>query len=279
MSRAEWSRLVLTLALIPLPLAGCHHTPKHALRQSQLRAHQLYHQNRQLAMERNGLGQSQAQMAAEKARLEQQYLAARQSLDAANARLQNLQASNGQLEDQMKGILASSRPETNPLSDDATLRLKKLKEKYPEFEFDPATGVSKFSTDLLFNSGSDEIRPEAARVIAEFASIMNQPDARHLKVLVTGHTDDRPVSKQTTQLKHQDNMGLSAHRALSVLRSLRKSGISEGRMGLSGYGMHQPVDSNQSESNRSRNRRVEIFVLAPESSVAGWDPDGKFERR
>lgn len=279
MSRTVWSRLFFSLLLMSLPLTGCRHAPKHALRQSQLRAHQLYHQNRQLAMERNGLSQSQAAMAAEKARLEQQYLAARQSLDAANARLQNLQASNGQLEDQMKAILTSSRPETNPLSQDATERLRKLKEKYPDFEFDPATGVSKFSTDLLFNSGSDEVRPEAARVIAEFASIMNQADARHLKVLVSGHTDDRPVSKQTTQVKHQDNMGLSAHRALSVVRALRKAGVSETRMGLSGYGMHQPVDSNQSESSRARNRRVEIYVLAPDSSVAGWDPDGKFERR
>ncbi len=268
---------LLTLPLLSLTAMGCNQAPRNALRQSQLRAHQLYEQNRQLAMERNGIGMTQSQLAAEKARLEQQYLATKQSLDAANARLQNLQASNGQLEDRMK--LMVGKPANSPLSEDATLRLKKLKEKYPDFEFDAQTGVSKFSTDLLFNSGSDEIRPEAIKVISEFASIMNQSDAKHLKVLVSGHTDDRPVARKTTQEKHHDNMGLSAHRALSVLRTLRKSGIAESRMGVSGYGMHQPVEGNKTESSRSRNRRVEIFVLAPDATIAGWDPDPNVDLR
>ena len=226
-----------------------------------------------LAMERNGLGMTQSQLAAEKARVEQQYLATKQSLDAANARLENLQASNGQLEDRMKNLLVTNRPSSNPLSDDSTLRMKRLKEKYPDFEFDPQTGVSKFSTDLLFNTGSDEIRPEAIKVLHEFASIMNQSDAKHLNVLVSGHTDDRPVVKAGTKEKHGDNMGLSAHRSLSVLRALRKSGVDEKRMGVSGYGMHQPVEPNKNEASRSKNRRVEIYVLAPDASVAGWDPD------
>lgn len=268
-SMKQISCCLLAAALTSVP-TGCRHAPRNALQQSQLRAHQLYQQNKQLAMERNGMGQ---QLAAEKARLEQQYLATKQSLDAANARLENLQASNGDLEDRMKHLLTTNRPNSNPLSEDSTLRMKRLKEMYPEFEFDPQTGVSKFSTDLLFNTGSDEIRPEAMKVLNEFASIMNQSDAKHLKVLVSGHTDDRPVAKSSTKEKHQDNMGLSAHRSLSVLRALRKSGINENRMGVSGYGMHQPVEPNTTEASRSKNRRVEIYVLAPDASVAGWDPD------
>ncbi len=270
MSRCTRTCLLLALSLSAAAPLGCRHAPRNALQQSQLRAHQLYQQNRMMA---NGMSMNQAQLAAEKARVEQQYLATKQSLDAANARLENLQASNGQLEDRMKNLLITNRPGSNPLSDDSTLRMKRLKEKYPDFEFDPQTGVSKFSTDLLFNTGSDEIRPEALKVLHEFASIMNQSDAKHLNVLVSGHTDDRPVSKATTKDKHGDNMGLSAHRGLSVLRALRKSGIDEKRMGVSGYGMHQPVEANKNEASRSKNRRVEIYVLAPDASVAGWDPD------
>lgn len=272
MSRCAKTCVLLALSLVATAPLGCRHAPRNALQQSQLRAHHLYQQNRMLA---NGMNATASQLAAEKARLEQQYLATKQSLDAANARLENLQASNGQLEDQMKHLLTSNRPSTNPLSEDATLRMKRLKEKYPDFEFDPQTGVSKFSTDLLFNTGSDEIRPDALKVLKEFSSIMNQSDAKHLKVLVSGHTDDRPVAKSTTKDKHGDNMGLSAHRGLSVLRALRQSGIAEGRMGVSGYGMHQPVEPNKSEASRSKNRRVEIYVLAPDASVAGWDPDSE----
>jgi chemotaxis protein MotB len=223
-------------------------------------------------MERNGMGATASQLAADKAALEQQYLAAKQSLDAANARLVNLASSNSQLEERMKTLMVKGG--NSPLSADANRRLEELRKKYKDFDFDPQTGVSKFSTDLLFSSGSDEVQPRAKQVLEEFAQIMNQGDARGLKVLVSGHTDDKPVSRKAVADRHQDNMGLSAHRALSVMRALRKSGINENRMGISGYGPYQPVEPNSTEQTRQKNRRVEIYVLAPDAPVANaWDPE------
>ncbi|HEY0982944.1 MULTISPECIES: OmpA family protein [unclassified Schlesneria] len=253
---------------------GCRSAPpRNALQQSQLRAQQLYQQNKMLAMERNGMGQTASQLAAEKAAMEQQYLAAKQSLDAANARLGNLASANNELEDRMRTLLVGNKPSNNPLSDESNRRLEEMRKKYKDFDFDPHTGVSKFSTDLLFASGSDDIQPRAKQILDEFAQIMNQGDARSLKVLVSGHTDDKPVSRKSTADKHHDNMGLSANRALSVMRALRKSGINENRMGISGYGAHQPVEPNSTEQTRQKNRRVEIYVLAPDTPVASaWDP-------
>ena len=269
--------LSTSLTLLAILSSGCHHAPpRSALQQSQLRAQQLYQQNRALAMQRDGMGSTASQLAADKAALEQQYLAAKQGLDAANSRLQNMASSNNQLEDRMKTLLASSKPGNNPLSPDSNRRLDELRRKYKEFDFDPQTGVSKFSTDLLFSSGSDDVQARAKEVLDEFASIMNQGDARNLKVLVSGHTDDKPVSRKATADRHGDNMGLSAHRALSVMRALRKSGISEGRMGISGYGPHQPVEANSTDQSRQKNRRVEIYVLAPDAPVANaWDPENR----
>jgi chemotaxis protein MotB len=45
-------------------------------------------------------------------------------------------------------------------------------------------------------------------------------------------------------------------------------------MGAAGYADNQPVVPNTDEKARSQNRRVEIFVLAPEAAIAGWDPLG-----
>ena len=256
---------------------GCRSAPpRNALQQSQLRAQQLYQQNKMLAMERNGMGSTAAQLAADKAALEQQYLAAKQNLDAANARLGNLASTNSQLEDRMRTLLVGNKPGNNPMSDDTNRRLEEMRKKYKDFDFDPQTGVSKFSNDLLFSSGSDEVQPRAKQILDEFAQIMNQGDSRSLKVLVSGHTDDKPVSRKSTADKHHDNMGLSANRALSVMRALRKSGINENRMGISGYGPHQPVEPNSTEQTRQKNRRVEIYVLAPDTPVANaWDPGMK----
>ena len=186
---------------------GCRSAPpRNALQQSQLRAQQLYQQNKMLAMERNGMGSTAAQLAADKAALEQQYLAAKQNLDAANARLGNLASTNSQLEDRMRTLLVGNKPGNNPMSDDTNRRLEEMRKKYKDFDFDPQTGVSKFSNDLLFSSGSDEVQPRAKQILDEFAQIMNQGDSRSLKVLVSGHTDDKPVSRKSTADKHHDNI-------------------------------------------------------------------------
>ncbi|MBX3436911.1 MAG: OmpA family protein, partial [Planctomycetaceae bacterium] len=165
----------------------------------------------------------------------------------------------------------------SPLSRDATRRFEELARKYPEFEFDPYTGVSKFTGDLLFATGSSDIRPEAHPVLAEFARILNDGDARQFNILVVGHTDDRPIVKASTKSKHANNWELSAHRATAVVDSLSKQGLSEHRMGVAGYSKFQPVAMNSDDSSRQRNRRVEIFILAPDAKIASnWDHGPRF---
>ncbi|MCA9033143.1 MAG: OmpA family protein, partial [Planctomycetaceae bacterium] len=136
------------------------------------------------------------------------------------------------------------------------------------FEYDPATGVSRFNGDLLFSSGSDEIRSEGAQVLREFAKIMNQPEASQLHILVVGHTDSQPVVQPSTKARHETNWELSAHRATRVVRALAVDGISEPRLGLAGYNQYQPAAPNSSDSSRQLNRRVEIYILAPNAQIA-----------
>jgi chemotaxis protein MotB len=42
-------------------------------------------------------------------------------------------------------------------------------------------------------------------------------------------------------------------------------------MGVMGYGQYQPVSPNDVADGRQRNRRVEIFVLGPETPMVGWN--------
>jgi chemotaxis protein MotB len=122
------------------------------------------------------------------------------------------------------------------------------------------------------SSGSAQINRNAAPLLEEFASIMNVEDASRLKILVVGHTDDKQIVKRSTANRHPTNWHLSTNRANSVLLALNKYGINEARMGAAGYSMYQPVAPNTDEHARTLNRRVEIYVLAPDAVVAGWDP-------
>jgi len=197
------------------------------------------------------------QLASEKLSMEQQ-------LAIANQRVNNLMAERTNLHDRYKHLLATS---TNPLPGSATARFRELAERYPDFEFDPETGVSKFNADLLFALGSDEIRPEGQEILKEFASIMNSADAQQFNILVVGHTDDTPIKKANTKAKHDSNWDLSVHRGTAVVKSLTGHQMAPDRMGVAGYSMYQPVVANSSEANKQKNRRVEIYVLAPDATV------------
>lgn len=260
-------RPVVLLAATAALAAGCISSPRErmALRQSQLQALQLHQQNQALASERNQATQSYQSLLAQKQQLEG-------SLDVANRRLDNLNSERSELQQRYISMMNRARNSPSPLSGDMTRRFEELAKKYPEFEFDPATGVSKFHSDILFSSGSSDIKTSAAPLLQDFARIMNDGEAQRLNILVVGHTDDKPISKSGTRQHHPTNWHLSTNRADSVVVALHQYGIKDNRMGAAGYSMYQPVAPNSDEKNRQLNRRVEIFVLAPDAVVAGWDP-------
>lgn len=158
-------------------------------------------------------------------------------------------------------------------------RLGALAERYPSLQYDPATGISKLDTDVLFDSGDVELKPGASRILGEMAKIFSSPEARELKLMVVGHADDRGIKGRELRQRYPTNWHLSAGRALTVADWLRKAGIPEARMGVAGFGQYQPISPNDTAAARQRNRRVEIYVLGPETPVVGWaDTSGSFYR-
>ncbi len=158
-------------------------------------------------------------------------------------------------------------------------RLAALAERYPSLQYDPRTGISKLDSDVLFDSGDAQLKPGAEQVLDEIADIFSGPDARDLKLMVVGHADSQRIKGYELRERYPSNWHLSAGRALAVADWLRSSGIPESRMGVAGFGQHQPVASNDSPDTRGLNRRVEIYVLGPETPVVGWaDTSGRFYR-
>lgn len=256
--RNRWAAWCL-LGLFTAPLTGCMHNgfvPRTTHRQSQYRAQQLWGQNRSMS-------QSMAQ-------LQQQNDQLRNNLDLANKRIENLNAERAQLAERFKNTGRS-----NPLSPDANARFRNLKDRFPGIDFDENTGVAKLDSDLLFDSGSDTVSTKGAAILREIASILNRGDTKQLRVQIVGHTDDRPIAKASTKTRHPTNWHLSTNRANSVLLELKKSGIDQRRMRSSGAGEFEPIASNKDAASRAKNRRVEIYVLAPDASdVAGaWEQE------
>ncbi len=156
------------------------------------------------------------------------------------------------------------------LTPEARGQLAEISKRYPNLNFDPVTGACKLDTDILFDQGEDTLKPGAEGVLSELVRVLQSPDGRDLRVVVVGHTDDRLIAKKPAREKYSDNFRLSTARAHTVGDRLRKLGLAHERMIVIGAGPHQPIAPNTSEEDRRKNRRVELFVMAPNVPVIGW---------
>ncbi len=110
--------------------------------------------------------------------------------------------------------------------------------------------VDLYSIYFAFNS--DELREESEPTLRDIADVMR----RHpeWKLDVAGHTD--AIGGDAS------NLDLSKRRAASVKNALvSRFGVRAARFTTSGYGKSRPVDTNDTEEGRARNRRVELQRL------------------
>jgi chemotaxis protein MotB len=108
---------------------------------------------------------------------------------------------------------------------------------------------------VLFASGDDRIRPAAFPMVSQIAAVLR--DIQN-KVTLVGHADTVPIHNQ----HFKSNWELSAARSLNLLSLLATQyGIDESRLSIQSFGSYSPKDSNETESGRAENRRVEILIL------------------
>jgi flagellar motor protein MotB len=138
-----------------------------------------------------------------------------------------------------------------------------------DVEFVPvAGGYGVRVTDaVLFDSGSDVIKPEGKNVLAKVVEQISSQS--YQRVWVRGHTDNDPVKRpETVQRFPHGNLQLSAARAIEVAAFLRTSGIQEDKLVVAGFGPAEPVVPNKDAESKRRNRRVEIYVLENAEAAA-----------
>jgi outer membrane protein OmpA-like peptidoglycan-associated protein len=115
---------------------------------------------------------------------------------------------------------------------------------------DSARGLIVSMPDVLFDTGSANLKPTARERLAKVAGVLiAYPDMR---IEVDGYTDStgNPMS----------NEQLSQERAASVQSYLTQQGVSGSSISIHGFGEANPVASNESLEGRQQNRRVELVV-------------------
>ncbi|HEX7603505.1 MAG TPA: flagellar motor protein MotB [Polyangiaceae bacterium] len=116
--------------------------------------------------------------------------------------------------------------------------------------------VLALATDVLFDQGKTEIKPEGKTALDEVAAALKGISGRRFQV--AGHTDTFPIKTK----EFPSNWELSTARAVSVVKLLVGAGVKAEALSAAGYAEFDPAQSNASDRGRSKNRRIEI-VLVP----------------
>ena len=118
----------------------------------------------------------------------------------------------------------------------------------------PGELVVEVAGDVLFASGTAELRDEADEELDRIARVIQQRYPTN-EIRIAGHTDTDPIRRSGWDSNEQ----LAAARALAVEEYLSTRGVDKDRMYAASYG------PSKSKSSKQESRRVEIVILSPDA--------------
>jgi chemotaxis protein MotB len=112
----------------------------------------------------------------------------------------------------------------------------------------------KLQNDILFPSGSADVKKECQDVLTQLAQVLASVPDRSFQV--TGHTDNVPIHSA----KFASNWELSSQRAINVVNILVAAGLDPKHVSASGYAEFDPIAPNDTPEDKEKNRRIEVVV-------------------
>lgn len=145
-------------------------------------------------------------------------------------------------------LVIDARGEENP----AYISRIRVAESRKSLYDDLAASGRVVTQGLLFDTGSDKLRPESLPTLKTIASMLEQHP--ELRVRIEGHTDN--VGNAAA------NKALSDKRAAAVKAALvGEHKVGAGRLDARGLGDTKPLGSNATAEGRANNRRVELVKM------------------
>ncbi len=191
------------------------------------------------------------------AALRLQLASLQEALDASEAKDKDSQAKIADLGQRLNVALAKKVQELARYRSDFFGKLKEVLGDRADFEVVGDRFV--FPSDVLFDSGSAELKPGATAQLDKLADALKQVEAKippdiAWVMRVDGHTDIHPIAT----VEFPSNWELSSARAISVVRYLMQDGIEPEHLVAAGFGEFQPIDPATSDEAFAKNRRIEL---------------------
>ena len=117
--------------------------------------------------------------------------------------------------------------------------------------------VIEFKNEVLFGFDKFNIQSNAKESLDNLVTILNKyPDTN---IEIHGHTDSQGTEKY--------NKSLSERRAKAVSDYLKSNEIDGKRLAVKAFGEEMPVQTNETEDGRAKNRRVEFAITANDKMI------------
>lgn len=149
--------------------------------------------------------------------------------------------------------------------------LTRLANSLPGLRVGPDKTWAKLDADLLFSGGSQELSPAANDLLADLAKTLSDDAVSDVRVLAVGYSDtqrDGSAEEESAPAGEDVTWKIAAERAVEVVRKLGQNGISAERLSAMSRGAQDPVAGNDTAAARAQNRRVEIYLLDRDSTMA-----------
>ena len=191
------------------------------------------------------------------AALRLQLASLQEALEASEAKDKESQAKIADLGQRLNVALAKKVQELARYRSDFFGKLKEALGNRSDFEI--VGDRFLFPSDVLFDTGSSLLRPQATFQLDKLAAALNEletkipPDIAWV-MRIDGHTDIKPIAT----VEFPSNWELSSARAISVVRYLMDQGVSPNRLVAAGFGEFQPIEAGDSEQALAKNRRIEL---------------------
>jgi outer membrane protein OmpA-like peptidoglycan-associated protein len=115
--------------------------------------------------------------------------------------------------------------------------------------------VVRFSDEILFDYDKHDLKPASTKSLNNLVTVLQKYNQTNIEI--QGHTDSKGDETY--------NYTLSKQRAEAVDNFLRQQGIANVRTSIKPFGETAPIASNESDSDRAKNRRVTFLITANEA--------------
>jgi chemotaxis protein MotB len=204
------------------------------------------------------------QLAKEVVELRARLTEARRMVDSHEKELEEKNREVLQLKGQAEQLQKEKEQAIAGMKDTYESLVKELKQEIKEGEIQITQLKDRLTVNMvekiLFDSGSAVIKKNGRKVLDRVADILKNVGGHQIKV--EGHTDNVPIGPTIID-KFPTNWELATARATTVVRYLQERGVDPKLLSAEGYAEYRPVDSNDREEGRAKNRRIEI-VLVPQ---------------